>query len=206
MSRRCLEVQEEIAWLLLEGPSGRAGGAALLAHLKDCPRCALDGESLRVLLGNLGGRDIPDPGETYWRGFLPRLRSRIAFESTVAASRRSGWRVRWALAASAASFVLAALVVSGWSTPAEIHARTQFQRMAGQRIDTLSQGSPGALSFDAGAVRGGVVDEGSSADSEIESLLEETFPQDDSDVYSSASELGSEERQRLEKTLGLDWV
>jgi hypothetical protein len=203
MSRRCSEVQQEIALLLLEEPAGGAGGAALLAHLKECSRCALDEENLRALLGSLGGQDIPDPGEAYWRGFLPRVRRRIAFESSVAASRRSGWIGRWALAVSAASFVLAALAVSRWSTPTEIQARTQFQRLAGQRI---SQASPGALPFDAEAVRGPDGDDGSSVESDIERVLEETLPQDDSDVYSSASELGSEERRRLEKTLGLDWV
>jgi hypothetical protein len=204
MSKQCIEIQREVAWLLSEGAAG--DGAALVSHLKECPRCRRDEEKLRALLSTLGGRDVPEPGEAYWQSFLPRLRNRIGLEQSAGASRRPGSFWLGALAASVASFMLAALVVGRWSTPPEVRVRARFQEMARQSTpDPLPSSQEGSLSR-AENLPGSEGDDAQFLTSNMEKVLEETFPEDDSDVFSAASELGKEQRQHLEKTLSLDWV
>jgi len=55
--------------------------ATLAAHLAGCPECADELRALAAVLETAVGaadRDVPDPGEAYWDGFLPSVRSRIA--------------------------------------------------------------------------------------------------------------------------------
>jgi len=197
-ARRCIETQDELALARLEGIT--LSGAAQ-EHVLVCPACRLERVRLEEILGGLGGDPVPDPGEEYWRSFLPRLRMRLARDP---APRRL-WAPAWALAAAAAaSFFVAAVTVGGWSAPAELDATARLHRLA---VGVDSEGLQQAL--DLIAPDRDPDEQAPSAAvplaAHMQDALEEVFPEDDPGIYEPSGE-PSPEQQRLAQSLDRGWV
>jgi hypothetical protein len=153
----------------------------------------------------LSEASVPDPGEVYWRSFLPRLRHRIAVEGLPAPQGRR--RGAWSTAATAASFLLAALVFLGGSPPEDTAARIRFTEAAStiapERMEeTLDWVSPGRnLGFSA---------LGDPVGLPPEPVLDEDlagFPVDDEgDLFDEIGRLDPESREWLEQSLSPDWM
>ena len=200
----CRRVREEIP-RILAAEEGDARLRPLLEHLADCPGCREEGERVRALLGSLSGVSVPDPGEVYWRSFLPRLRHRIAVEGLAAPARRR--RGAWSTAATAASFLLAALLFLGGSPPEDTAARIRFTRAASEAApermeETLDWISPGRnLGFSAF---------GDPAVLPPEAGLDEDLADlpfaDEGDVFDEIGRLDPESREWLEQSLSPDWM
>jgi len=95
----CRRTRDRLAQLVsgeIEGEVGRE----IEAHLRACPACSAESESLREALSLLKAEVPPDPGVPYWSSFGTRLRARIA------ASRRRRRTLR--LTAAAAAILLIA--------------------------------------------------------------------------------------------------
>jgi len=75
------------------------------AHLRACPACSAETESVRRTLAILETDDPPDPGVLYWSSFGGRLRTRIA------ASTKRRRALRLATLAAAAALVAALALV-----------------------------------------------------------------------------------------------
>lgn len=54
-----------------------SGRAVLQAHLKDCPRCAVEYEGMTAALGKMDRRKRPDMSEEYWENYWDRLEEKI---------------------------------------------------------------------------------------------------------------------------------
>jgi len=206
MSRRCTEVQEELAGQLAEEVAGSVLSARPPGHLEECPNCSREAERLRGLLTSLGAAQAPDPGEEYWLTFLPRLRNRLAAEG-VTRGRRPPVSWVWSLAASAASFLLVGVAVGRWGAPAEVRASFRLEQAAvrsdpellQRALDTLFPGSHSGMEAAAGA-------EVPTLAADLERALDEIFPEDEADVFRRTRELTPEQRHRLAQALGADWV
>jgi hypothetical protein len=83
--------------VLVDLVEGAVVDAVWLDHVASCKTCSDDVDSLRRALEAASTDEVPDPGEAYWDGFNPRLKSRIDEES-----RRPLKRWVWAAAAAAA--------------------------------------------------------------------------------------------------------
>jgi hypothetical protein len=200
----CPSVREAIL-RTLAAEDGGIERRPILEHLERCPACREEGERVRALLGSLSGVEVPDPGELYWRGFLPRLRARIRAEGLSASAGRT--RGFWSTAATAASFLLAALVFAGASPPEDTAARIRFARAAEavepERIEeALDLISPGRnLGFSA---------LGEPDLLPREPLLEDdpqgVLPEEEGDLFDQVGRLDPESRQWLRQTLSPDWM
>ncbi|MBL7075252.1 zf-HC2 domain-containing protein [candidate division KSB1 bacterium] len=62
---------------LLEGELVQSESRAVEDHLKGCPRCREDYQSLKTQLKLFGKVEVPDPGAIFWQNYLPRLRRRL---------------------------------------------------------------------------------------------------------------------------------
>ncbi len=198
-ARRCSEVQDELTLARLEGA---ALSAAAEDHFRACRGCRLERVRLEEILGGLGAGSVPDPGEDYWRSFLPRIRVRLALEPTFGA-RRSPARW-WALAATAASFLVAAVMVGGWRAPAEVAAAARLHRLA----MTDSEGVQQALDLIA-PDPDWAADERSAAvpmASHMEDVLEEVFPGDEPGIYESSAERPAEQQRSVTQGQDRGWV
>lgn len=134
--RKCAEVQRELAWLIAEAAGG-GSPFGLSEHLLECPRCAMEAQRLKALLGSLSTGAVPDPPEAYWQAFLPRLRIKLAAQGMTGRV-RTAWI--WAFAGTAACFFLAGLAVGKWEIPPETGARLRLEQMAeGIDPDSLQQ-------------------------------------------------------------------
>ena len=126
MSTRCTETLRELAWLIIE--EDRTGTPlGISEHLLECPRCALEAQRLRALVGRLSPGPVPEPPAAYWQSFTPRLRVKLAAQG-MAGRIRTTWI--WAMAGTAASFLLAALAVGRWEAPPETRVRLQLEQAA----------------------------------------------------------------------------
>ena len=200
-ARRCCEFQDELALARLEGV---ALSEAAEDHFRDCPGCSVERLRLEEALGRLHD-PIPDPGEEYWQSFLPRLRTRLAAESQ-SAPRRFFTVPGWALAATAASFFIAAIAAGGWKAPTDLDATARLHRLA---VGTDAEGLQQALDLIApdrepdfaGEARSGAVPPAAY----LQDAFEEVFPEDDPGIYESSGELSAEE-QRLARSLDGGWV
>lgn len=197
-ARHCFEVQDELTLARLEGA---ALSPAAEDHLRSCRDCGLERVRLEEILGGLGGDPVPDPGEDYWRSFLPRIRVRLASEPAFGL-RRSPARW-WALAATAASFLVAAVTVWGWRAPAEVDAAARLHRLA----MTDSEGVQQVLDL-ISPYPDWAVDEHSAAlpmASHMQDVLEEVFPGDEPGIYESSGD-HSEPQRPVAQGLDRGWV
>ncbi len=119
----CNDVQNmTVSYLELDGDPDRI--REITAHLETCPACRSEMEAVRQVLVRVKQRQVPDPGESFWREFpksvqAALLRERMAVSSALPQQRRSSgrhWAGRswsagssWALAASILILVLAGL-------------------------------------------------------------------------------------------------
>jgi hypothetical protein len=181
----------------------RRGGGRRSASgaFEDCPRCARWRRPSRPP-GDLGGRISAIPGDLLAR-VLPRLRSRIASRARCRIATK--WMEGQMGPCGVGRFLLcvAALVVSGWSTPPRFMPGRSFSGWPA-RIDTSLQGL-----LPARCLRCRSRPERCGWTKALRRFPNREPPggnvsPDDSDVQHSASELGSEERERFEKTL--DWI
>ncbi|HEU5181274.1 MAG TPA: hypothetical protein VFW45_10795 [Candidatus Polarisedimenticolia bacterium] len=198
-ARRCSEVQDELTLARLEGvPLSPAAED----HFRSCRGCGLERVRLEEILGGLGRDPVPDPGEDYWRLFLPRIRERLASEPAFGAHHSPArW---WALAATAASFLVAAVTVWGWRAPAEVDAAARLHRLA----MTDSEGVQQALDLIA-PDPDWAVDERSAAvsmTSHMQDVLEEVFPGDEPGIYESSGEHPVEQQRPVAQGLDRGWV
>ena len=201
---RCERVRGELPRILF-GEESEIQTAEEREHLRNCPRCREDWERVHKLLGDLAGVEVPDPGETYWRGFLPRLRGRLAAE-TPSVARGSGWHPVPALAA-AASFFVAALVLGSWE-PSEV---TRAQIRLGEitrreEPDRIQRGLELLLPGPDVLVSSSTGSEWVPGPSDLREALDEILPEDDAELYREAGRLPSESRRWLSEALDPNWV
>lgn len=198
-ARGCSEIQDELVLARLEGI---ALSAAAEDHVRSCRGCRLERVRLEEILGGLDADPVPDPGEDYWRSFLPRIRVRLAAEPAFAA-RRSPARW-WALAATAASFLVAAVTVGGWRAPAEVDAAARLHRLA----MTDSEGVQQALDLIApdpdwaADERGGAV----PLAAHMQDVLEQVFPGDEPGIYESSGERPADQQRSVVQGPDQGWV
>ncbi|HWZ45545.1 MAG TPA: hypothetical protein VNW97_18870 [Candidatus Saccharimonadales bacterium] len=100
----CHDVKENLIELLGEGPAA----PALAAHVKECPACAQELESLRGTMALMDAWEAPEPSPY----FLTRLQAHIR-EERAKPQRWFAWLSRPAMAVSLA----AVLIVGGVSIP-----------------------------------------------------------------------------------------
>jgi hypothetical protein len=203
MKTECTEVQQELAWLLAEeGPVGST--PKISGHLEGCPRCAREARRLKALLGSLGCVAVPEPPEVYWQSFLPRLRVKLAAERTNGHVRMA-WV--WALAGTAASFLLAGLAVGRWEIPPETRARLRLEQVAeGIDPDSLQQALDTLLpDADLGVPPGGR-NEATAEAADMARALEEVLPEHDSGFSGATSEWTPAQGRRLEQPPDPGWV
>jgi len=120
--RRCGRAKDLLP-LMLVGEAAPGDEEFVRVHLQGCAPCREEAESLRTLLGSLATAEVPDPGEEYWRTFLPRLRNRITGKRADGSIR---WSIPWpVLSAGTAMLLLAGSLVVGWQP----QGSAPFQRM-----------------------------------------------------------------------------
>lgn len=98
---------------LLPGLAGEDDGPVdpdAARHLLSCPDCAREARELRGVLAGLAAltrEEAPDPGDSYWEGFLPSVRQRIAATAARRKPRAAAGRT-WRVAAAAVLLLAAA--------------------------------------------------------------------------------------------------
>ena len=196
MTTDCQAIRDLLPTLLL-GDAGSRGSDRIAEHLVRCAGCRGESNRLTVLLGSLSTADIPEPGETYWEAFLPRLRNRIAREAAWVPVPYA-WRP-WAVAASVAILVLGAAAVLTLQPSAESGSRMAVSSLAAQldpeTLDrTLDELLPGS-EMPAPVQSAGGPDVPRPAD--LQRALDSLIPLDDGDLFGAAGELSPEVRQWL---------
>ncbi|HEV8335372.1 MAG TPA: zf-HC2 domain-containing protein [Candidatus Polarisedimenticolia bacterium] len=200
----CRSVQDALS-ILLVGEGGPEAPAAILEHLAHCAACRSESEHLREVLENLRPARVPDPGEAYWSSFLPRLRDRIARET---ARRPGSGMSRWAVAAVVTLFLLGGAVSMAWKPSIESNPRMALQWLKtgvppDAMSDTLEEILPGG---DLGDPSAADEDLNWPPPTELQGALDTVCPQDDSDIYTAASDLPPEARELLLQALISDRV
>ncbi len=112
--RDCERVRRALPELLDGRPE-----PAVSAHLGSCAACAAEVAGLRSIVDEAvdsGVAEVPDPGEGYWEGFLPGVRTRLAAARVPRAGAASFGSLPAAAAARAAAAVIlvAASGLAGW--------------------------------------------------------------------------------------------
>ena len=204
MLGRCARIQRKLLLLLAECEGRLPSSGAIHEHLEECDRCRNEARRLHELLGNLGSDAIPDPGEAYWQAFLPRLRNRLASEG-VTGKVRAGWT--WALAATAASFLLAGFSLGQWKAPVEARARLSLEQAARESDPESLQRALDTLLPDPDpiAAPAGRHDDTAQA-AEMERTLEVVLPRYETDADSAMGDAASAQTPQLEQSLDPGWV
>jgi hypothetical protein len=199
----CTKVQQELAWLLVE-EVGVGLPLVISGHLQECPRCAREARRLKALLGSLGSVAVPEPPEAYWQTFLPRLRIRMMAQR-MSGRARTAWI--WALAGTAASFLLAGLAVGRWEAPPETRARLRLEQVAeGIDPDSLQQALDTLLpDSDPGVTLGGRSEATANA-ADMARALEEVLPEHESEFSGANREQTPEQERRLGQSPEPGWV
>jgi hypothetical protein len=174
-------------------------------HLARCAACREDWQRFQDLLGGLARVEVPDPGESYWQGFLPRLRGRIA-AAAAPVPKRNRWLPAPALAA-AASFAMAALALWNWGpseiTRAQIRLGEMTRSGEADRIqdefEVLLPDPDSSASFPSGG-------EWIPRASELNEALDEVLPEDDAELFGETGRLPTASREWLSEVLDPDWV
>jgi len=198
--KECEETRDALPQVLL-GEAEPTLATAVHNHLTMCAACREEEEALRGLLGRLTTAEFPEPGETYWQEFLPRLRGRIARERL--STRASPSWMFSALAACAATLLLAAALVGSWQFPADGDRNSGLDPLV-ERADpdhlerTLENVFP---ELQASAPGGGSLEAVPAAE-EMEEALEAVLPADDTDIFSTAQDLPPEARRWFVEVLG----
>jgi|GEM_PF-1979661 len=203
MSTKCTEMQRELAWLIVE--EDRTGTPlGISEHLLECPRCALEAQRLRALVGRLSPGAVPEPPAAYWQSFTPRLRIKLAAQG-MAGRARTGWI--WAMAGAAASFLLAALAVGRWETPPETRARLHLEQVAqGLDPDSLQVALDTLLPETDPGVPAGSKDETTAEAADMAQALEEVLPEYESGFNGAARESATTQEPRGTQSPDPGWV
>ncbi len=186
--------------LALLGEADPSETASVRAHLEECSSCREESGRLRALLGTLGTVEVPDPGEAYWQGFLPRLRNRLAGGGLGPPAPRL--RVVLAWVGSAAVFLMAAVAVGRWDFPEGGNPAMRLGQIARHANPeelrrALEEVFPGAgPTLPAGGAVGAVA----TAD-EMERALNGLLPPDDVDIDTMVDDLQPEARRSLVQAL-----
>ena len=94
MNRECDEIQAKLSGYL-DGELDTDESARIAAHLKDCPDCTREHESMRQVVTAASTLHVAEPPEEVWDTFLDNVYNRL--------ERRTGWLI----------FTLGMMLVSG---------------------------------------------------------------------------------------------
>ena len=184
--RRCGKSRDLLP-LTLVGEAGPGDEDFVRTHLHGCAPCREEAERVQAHLGSLVTAEVPDPGEAYWRAFLPRLQNRIANEGLYPMGRARGpWL---ALSASAGMLILAGALVVAWrpsgSAPLprleEIAGRAGPERIR-EVFEEVYPGSEASLPTDQGV-------QSLPSVNQMREALDVVLPVDESDIYVTARAL-----------------
>ena len=205
MKTSCEAIQILLPLVLL-GEAGPLEAARVGDHISACPGCSEELGRLSHLLGSLGMAGVPDPGAGYWESFLPRLRNRIAMRGLAAGP--GARRQAWAVAAGVSVLLLGAALAMTLQPSTEnrqmmalnyLAARTDPETLS-RTLDEILPGSDLSLpERSAGRLT-------LPRPAEFQRALDTLLPEDDSDLYSAASDLPPEARRWLLKALIPDRV
>ncbi|MCH7910164.1 MAG: zf-HC2 domain-containing protein [Candidatus Hydrogenedentes bacterium] len=112
MSPNCDEIQAKLSGYL-DGELDADESARIAAHLKDCPECAREHESMREVIGAASALRVAEPPEEVWDTFLDNVYNRL--------ERRTGWAIFTLGMVLVSGLAMYEFVVLEWaSTPVKI--------------------------------------------------------------------------------------
>ena len=88
-ARSCQKARDRLAQLV-SGEMEPQARREIEAHLRACPDCAAEAESIRRALALLETEDPPDPGARYWSSYGSRV-SYVRASVSWTLSKSSGW-------------------------------------------------------------------------------------------------------------------
>ena len=112
MSPNCDEIQAKLSGYL-DGELDADESARIAAHLKDCPECAREYESMRQVVDAASALHVAEPPEEVWDTFLDNVYNRL--------ERKTGWLIFTLGMALLSGLAVYEFVVLEWaSTPVKI--------------------------------------------------------------------------------------
>jgi hypothetical protein len=82
--------------------------ARRLAHVSGCPSCTTQLEEFRVIAGDAGAAEVPEPPAFFWNQLSARVRASIAEEP-----RPGSWSLAWRRWSRPATAIAAAVAIAG---------------------------------------------------------------------------------------------
>ena len=112
MSPNCDEIQAKLSGYL-DGELDTDESVRIAAHLKDCPECAREHESMRQVIGAASALRVAEPPEEVWDTFLDNVYNRL--------ERKTGWVIFTLGMVLVTGLAMYEFVVLEWaSTPVKI--------------------------------------------------------------------------------------